>query len=172
MPDHFQEEATKMSSPEVMFTAAAIKAFKQNLDRATKLFSSLTEEQLNAPVAPGKNRLIYLWGHLMAVNDTLFPLLGIGDALYPEFEGIFIKSPDGAAQNLPGPAELAAASKAIDEKLLAAFNSFTPAQWLERHTAVSEEDFAKEPGRNRFAILLSRTNHLAYHLGQAVLAPK
>ncbi len=161
-----------MSSPEGMFTSAAIKAFKQNLDRTAKAFSSLTEEQLNAPVAPGKNRLIYLWGHLIAVNDTMFSLLGIGDPLYPELEAIFIKSPDGAAQDLPAPAALAAASKAIDEKLLAAFNSFTPAQWLERHTAVSEDDFAKEPGRNRFAILLSRTNHLAYHLGQAILAPK
>ena len=26
--------------------------------------------------------------------------------------------------------------------------------------------------RNRFAVLLSRTNHLSYHLGQAVLALK
>jgi len=161
-----------MSSPEAMFSAAAIKAFKQNLDRATKLFTNLTEDQLDARIAPGKNRLIYLWGHLIAVNDTMFPLLGIGEPLYPEFEAVFVKSPDGAAPKTPTSAELAAASKAIDEKLLVAFNSFTPAQWLERHTAVSEEDFAKEPGRNRFAILLSRTNHLAYHLGQAILAPK
>jgi DinB superfamily len=161
-----------MSSPDQMFAAAAIKAFRQNLDRATKLFTNLTEDQLQIRIAPGKNRLFYLWGHLIAVNDTIFPLLGIGDPLYPEFEAIFIKSPDGAAQELPTPAELAAASKAIDEKLLAAFNGFTASQWLERHTAVSEEDFAKEPGRNRFAILLSRTSHLAYHLGQAILAPK
>jgi hypothetical protein len=38
--------------------------------------------------------------------------------------------------------------------------------------AVSEEDFAKDASRNRFAILLSRTNHLSYHLGQAVLGLK
>jgi hypothetical protein len=44
--------------------------------------------------------------------------------------------------------------------------------WLQRHTAVSEEDFAKDTSRNRFAILLSRTNHLSYHLGQAVLGLK
>jgi hypothetical protein len=34
---------------------------------------------------------------------------------------------------------------------------------------VSEEDFAKEPHRNRFTLLLSRTGHLAFHLGQVVL---
>jgi hypothetical protein len=44
--------------------------------------------------------------------------------------------------------------------------------WVQRHSAVSEEDFAKDPSRNRFAVLLSRTNDLSYHLGQAVLAPK
>ena len=44
--------------------------------------------------------------------------------------------------------------------------------WVQRHSAVSEEDFAKDPSRNRFAILLSRTNHLSYHLGQAVLGRK
>jgi hypothetical protein len=44
--------------------------------------------------------------------------------------------------------------------------------WLQRHSAVSEEEFAKDPSRNRFSILLSRTNHLSYHLGQAVLGLK
>jgi len=44
--------------------------------------------------------------------------------------------------------------------------------WAQRHAVVSEEDFAKDPSRNRFAVLLSRTNHLSYHLGQAVLAVK
>jgi len=37
--------------------------------------------QLEQQVAPGKNRLIYLWGHLTAVNDGLLPLLGIGERL-------------------------------------------------------------------------------------------
>jgi len=36
----------------------------------------------------------------------------------------------------------------------------------------SEEEFAKDTSRNRFAVLLSRTNHLSYHLGQAVLGVK
>jgi hypothetical protein len=44
--------------------------------------------------------------------------------------------------------------------------------WLQKHTAVSEEDFVWEPHRNRFAVLLARTAHLAYHLGQAVLAKR
>jgi hypothetical protein len=56
--------------------------------------------------------------------------------------------------------------------LLTGFASLSASEWLQKHTAVSEEEFAKDPLRNRFAILLSRTNHLAYHLGQTALVPK
>jgi hypothetical protein len=35
---------------------------------------------------------------------------------------------------------------------------------------VSDEDFAKDPGRNRLAVVPSRTNHMSYHLGQIILA--
>jgi hypothetical protein len=42
----------------------------------------------------------------------------------------------------------------------------TAEQWLEKHTSVSDEDFAKEPHRNKLSVLISRTNHLANHIGQ------
>jgi hypothetical protein len=37
---------------------------------------------------------------------------------------------------------------------------------MDRHTAVSEADFALNPSRNKLSILISRTNHQSYHLGQ------
>ena len=37
---------------------------------------------------------------------------------------------------------------------------------------VSVDDFAANPLRNRLSVLISRTAHVAYHLGQAVLAQK
>jgi hypothetical protein len=37
---------------------------------------------------------------------------------------------------------------------------------------VTEEDFANEPHRNRLAILLSRTSHASYHLGQLMFLKK
>jgi hypothetical protein len=50
------------------------------------------------------------------------------------------------------------------------FLKFSAADWVRQHTAVSEADFKREPHRNRFTVLLGRTAHLAYHLGQATLA--
>jgi hypothetical protein len=49
------------------------------------------------------------------------------------------------------------------------FDTLSTEQWFQRHTAVSEVDFEKEPHRNKLNVLLSRTSHIAYHLGQLVL---
>jgi len=73
---------------------SALRRWKSNVERAEKLFLSLDAGQLEQEVAPGKNRLIYVWGHLAAGNDALLPLLGIGKTLHPEFDGMFIANPD------------------------------------------------------------------------------
>jgi hypothetical protein len=41
--------------------------------------------------------------------------------------------------------------------------------WLKKHTAVSDEDFSKNPTRNRLAVFLNRTNHASFHTGQIAL---
>jgi hypothetical protein len=61
---------------------SAIRGWKSNVERADKLFGGLSSEQLEQEVGPGRNRLIYLWGHLAAANDGLLPLLGIGERLH------------------------------------------------------------------------------------------
>jgi hypothetical protein len=158
--------------PEEALVASALGAWKSNLERADRVFSALSEEQLQKEVAPGKNRLIYLWGHLTAVHDRLLPLLEIGPRLRPEFDDIFITSPDKTVVQLPTAAEIKSAWDEVNGKVLAGFAGFSPAEWLQKHASVSAEDFAKDPSRNRFAVLLSRTNHLAFHLGQMALIPK
>jgi hypothetical protein len=123
-------------------------------------------------VAPGKNRLIYLWGHLTAVHDRMLPLLGFGERLHPEFDVLFLSNPDKTIPELPPVKEIKSAWNEVNGRLLTGFASLSPSEWLEKHTSVSEEEFAKDPLRNRFAVLLSRTNHLAFHLGQTALVPK
>src|SRR6266404_9323553 len=65
---------------------SALRNWRSNVDRAGKLFGSLSQEQLLQEVAPGKNRLIYLWGHLTASNDALIPLLGFEPRTHPELD--------------------------------------------------------------------------------------
>ena len=134
-----------------------------------KHIHSLTDAQLAAEVAPGRNTGIYLVGHLIAVSDALFPLLGFGDKLYPEMEEIFIESPDKSGHDFPSVAELKLRLDAVNQRLAAFFSAQTNEDWLSRHMAVSPEDFSTQPHRNKLNVIISRTNHLATHLGQLLL---
>ena len=58
-----------------LFISVALNAWRSNIERADKTFGGLTSKQLLQEVAPGKNRLIYLWGHLTAVHDAMLPQL-------------------------------------------------------------------------------------------------
>jgi DinB superfamily len=162
----------KIMTPEQALVTSTISSWKIAIERADKLFLPLTEAQLQKEVAPGKNRLIYLWGHLTAVHDRMLPLLDLGPRLYPELDTPFLTNPDRAVPDAPTGEEVRGFWQEVNGKLLAGFERFSPADWLKRHTSVSEEDFAKDPSRNRFAILLSRTNHISFHLGQTALIPK
>ena len=69
-----------------LFVKMALDAWNIQIDRTTKLFNALTDNQLKQEVAPGRNSGIYLLGHLTAVHDALFPLLDLGEKLYPELD--------------------------------------------------------------------------------------
>jgi uncharacterized damage-inducible protein DinB len=150
----------------------AINSWRLVLDRTDEALSNLTDDQLLKEVAPGKNRVIYLLGHLTAVHDAMFPILGLGERLHPELDAIFVSTPDKPGAQLPPVEELRKYWDEVNGKLRSQFASLPCDEWLQRHFAMSEEDYAKDPTRNRLAVLLSRTNHLSYHLGQITLALK
>jgi hypothetical protein len=101
-----------------------------------------------------------------------FPILGLGERLHPELDAIFVSSPDKTGAQLPPVGELRRYWDEVNGKLLSQFAILSADEWLHRHYAMSEEDYAKDPTRNRLAVLLSRTNHMSYHLGQITLAIK
>ena len=154
------------------FVALGLKVWKGQIERADKLFGSLSSEEVQREIAPGRNRLLYLWGHLTAIHDAMLPLLGMGERLYPEFDVAFVSNPDKSQAAIPSHEQVRQAWKTVNGELLKGWEKMSRSDWVQRHTNVSEKDFAKDPSRNRFAILLSRTNHLSYHLGQAVLGLK
>ena len=152
--------------------ALGLKAWKTQIERADKLFGTLSSEDVQREIAPGKNRLLYLWGHLTAIHDAMLPLLALRERLHPEFDVAFVSNPDKSQANIFSYEEVRQAWNVVNAELSKGFEKMSSPDWLLRHAAVSEEDFAKDTSRNRFAILLSRTNHLSYHLGQAVLGLK
>ncbi len=148
--------------------AGALAAWKTALDRADKFFTNQDAAGLEKQVAPDRNRLIYLWGHLSAIHDRMLSLLSLGVRVHPEFDDIFLGTPDRTTE-LPPLEVIRAWWSEVNTRLNEGMARFSSDDWLARHASVSEEDFAKEPLRNRFSILLSRTNHLSYHIGQTAL---
>lgn len=133
------------------------------------LLDTYSEEQFSKEVAPGKNTGNYLVGHLVAVNDAMLPLLGFGSKHYPEMENVYLKNPDKSGMAKTSIPELKEQLKQINAALDKHFNSLTVEEWFEPHTAVSSEDFAREPHRNKLNVVISRTNHMANHIGQLLL---
>jgi hypothetical protein len=147
----------------------AIKAWDMQISRTDKFLNSLQEGSLTKEIAPGKNRISYLLGHLIAVNDNINPLFG-SPRSYAHLDEAFVKNADRATNPEPDTTTLLNDWKKSNEQLSALFARMTPDDWFSKHTAMTDADFAKEPTRNKLAVLLNRTGHIAYHLGQLALA--
>ena len=80
-----------MTNQQQLIIKMALDPWNTQIMKADKLFNDLSDEQLQEEVAAGRNSGIYLLGHLTAIHDALFPLLGLGEKLYPPLEYIFIK---------------------------------------------------------------------------------
>ena len=157
-----------MASDEVVIQTA-ISSWDQVINRIGTLCLGCTENQLLVEVAPEKNRILYLWGHLTAVNDAMFSVLRLGERLHPELDAVFIAQPDRSVP-LPASTEIVKCWEEVHTELLSRFKTLSSKEWLERHGNVSSEEFELAPTRNRLAVLLGRTNHASYHLGQMMLA--
>jgi uncharacterized damage-inducible protein DinB len=158
-----------MTNEEIL-GVTVLNSWKLVINRFGKTLSELSDEQLQQQVAPGRNSVFYLLGHLTAMHDRMFPLLGLGDRLHPELDEPYIANPDRVLADPLSATELRRAWSEINNKLTTAFERFTFEDWLQKHMAVSDEDFVKDPTCNRLAIVMSRTSHASFHSGQAVLA--
>lgn len=133
------------------------------------ILSNIADDTFQKQVAPGKNRGIYLLGHLIAVHDDMLVLLDMGSRQYPELQEPFLKEADNAAAQMPTVAALKSMWVTQCEMLQQKFDTLPVDAWFEKHTAVSAEDFSKEPHRNKLNIIITRTSHLQYHTGQVAL---
>lgn len=158
---------------ETDFTGQIIKqvinAWASNSKVISNFFSKYEDAYYLNEVAPGRNRAIYLLGHLIAANDSMLPMFDLGERLYPELETTFLKTPDKSVADTLTIAELKQYWETLNITLAENFDKMQTQDWMGRHTRVSEEDFAIEPTRNKLNVLIGRTNHQQYHYGQLTL---
>jgi hypothetical protein len=82
-----------MTNEEIL-AVTVLNSSKLAINRFGKPLSELSDEELQRQVAPGRNRVFYLLGHLTAVHDRMFPLLGLDGRLHPELDDAYITNPD------------------------------------------------------------------------------
>lgn len=165
-------EPVREISTDTLFANTFIKGWAIQLARVDEFLEATPDEDLLREIAPGKNTGIYLLGHLTAVHDAMLPLLGFGEKMYPHLEGIFVTSPDKSGKTFPSVAQLRQDWRTVNGELMKHYTLLKPAEWLTRHEAVSSENFAREPHRNKLSVLISRTAHMAYHFGQLIFLKK
>jgi uncharacterized damage-inducible protein DinB len=161
-----------MADQQQLFIKIALSTWDLQVKRAEKIFNDLSDEQLMADIAPGKNSGIYLLGHLVVVHDMILPLFGLGKQLYPDLQKPFLDSRDKSGLPFPTVKELRQYWNDVHNVLTAQFSKMQPDEWFQKHNSVSAEDFMKEPHRNRLNVILNRSNHLSYHMGQVILLAK
>lgn len=152
-----------------VFVQVALRSWKTQVSRTHQLLNSLSDEALSKEIAPGRNRVSYLLGHLIAVNDTMITLFGLGERSYAHLDEAFVKNPDRSGLDVPGVSVLRDEWQKSNDLLSTHFDKLSPDDWFARHSAMTDQDLEKEPWRNKLSVLMNRTNHLAYHLGQLVL---
>jgi len=161
-----------MDTQQALFVKMALDAWNTQSNRTDKLIQSLSDQTLTDETALDRNTGTYLLGHLTAVHDAMIPLLGLGEKLYPQLETIFLKNPDKSGLEKPAIGDLRLYWNTVQVTLVNYFNQLTAEDWFKKHATISHEDFLKEPHRNKLSVLINRTNHLAYHLGQLAYLKK
>ncbi len=144
-----------------------IQFWESNNQQLTQLFNKFPDHVYAGKVAPKRSSGLYLFAHLVAVSDALFPILGLGEVKFPELAR-FIRESETDINYQVDINELKAKWEAVNTKLTTEFSTKDSAWWLDRHMSVSEADFAKEPHRNKLNVLLSRASHINYHRGQLI----
>src|SRR3989454_10207764 len=131
------------------YVALAVKVSKAQIDRADKLFGGLSSEAVLREMAPGRTRLLYLWGHLTAMHDAMLPLLGLGDRFHPEFDVAFVSNPDKSQAAIPSHEQVRQAWKTANGELSKGFQKMSWYDGAKRHSAGSDEHSARDASRRR-----------------------
>lgn len=139
--------------------------------RMQKTLDTISEEDFHKPIVPGGNSASWLLGHLAETDDALLELFAIRTRMFPELAKVYHHERGTNQNGHLSKADLTTKWNAITAELDKAFKSMSEQDWHSRHQAVSEEDFRKEPHRNKLNVMLSRVWHKASHLGQIAMLP-
>jgi hypothetical protein len=141
-----------------LLTRVALRTWKATVGRFDDIVVAVPDEDLEREVTAGKSRLFYLIGHLTALHDRLFTVLGLGERNHAELDAEFGEERDPHRRSTVSPRRLRQAWNDVNAALLAGMERLTPEQWLETPEAAAEA--------SRLSALVDWTDHLSFHSTQ------
>jgi hypothetical protein len=135
------------------------------IEKITQQFDALATWAIDEEVAPGRNTVLFIIGHLAVFQDRMIEAMELGERFFPELDEFFA-NPQNTQTLYPGFIELREKWITVSQYLAKAFRKLNIDDWLSKHHYVSESDFLREPHRNKLAILISRYAHIYSHMGQ------
>ncbi len=98
----------------------------------------------------------------------MLPLLDIGERIAPDVFKTFLQTPDKDIVDLPLVNEVRQEWNNVKAELANQFLKMQPDDLVSKTYQSIRRRFVKKPHRNKLNVLISRTNHLDYHIGQLV----
>ena len=144
----------------------ALHSWNLQVARSGQFIDSLNDDDFFRELAPGKNRALYVIGHLIAVHDAMNTILGLGAREHSNLDEVFVKNTDKAGLVMPSVSEVRQYWNEVHDSLHIRLIQVMDDEWVKKHELMTDDDFAKDATRNKLSVLLNRANHLAYHLGQ------
>lgn len=123
--------------------------------RLSSLINKLSGEEIYKNIACGKNSVAYLLGHLIASNDQLMEIFNFGSLLYPEYQDLFLKTPDKCGQKYPNIDTLKSDWFLVNKTLASNFEKYSLTDWSTR--------------QEELTAMQHIINHQSYHHGQLSL---
>src|SRR5258705_12506231 len=117
---------------EALYTDTALRAWKLVIAQLDQMFSSMNDEELRREVAPGRNRVFYLMGHLTAIHDRLLSMLSLGERLHPELDEDFLTNADRVTGDRVAPEAVRLAWAEVNARFTAALAALPPEGWLKQ----------------------------------------
>ncbi|MCF0062543.1 DinB family protein [Dyadobacter chenwenxiniae] len=154
---------------QIVLVEMVLGAWNKYIEQLDDFFDNLPDDDFDLEVYPGKNRVRYIIGHLTAVNDGILSLLGAGEPLYPELIDEFLIKSYRAGSSGHSINDLRIYWRNVNRTLTTYFSTMPLSEWFKKNAGISEGDFLREPRCNKLNIVLTKTHHLVYHLGQLTL---
>lgn len=139
--------------------------YLMTIDWVNLYIDSLTDEEFEMELLPGKNHGVWIFGHLITSEDDFSLFMGKGELLYPDYREMFGQgSKLQPAKTYPKVSELRKQWTRITDKNKKIYENLKDEEFDQPHNNLVDykEDFFKTKDR----VIMAWQLHQMYHGGQ------